>query len=83
MTARHPKLYDSMRKTVAPSLRPWAAANLAGLLLLSLATADARAGDDHQAFFAEPSSGRKVTHYDIDLPVKKDQRSWPVVASSA
>ena len=45
-----------------------------GLLTLCLTTAAAVAGETNQAFFAEPSSGRKVTQYEIELPVRRDER---------
>ena len=41
-----------------------------GFLISAAAVAD----EAHRAFFAEPTSGRKVTHYQIELPVKPDQR---------
>ena len=47
---------------------------LTGFLFLALLSADIIAGEAHQAFFAEPTSGRRVTHYEIELPVKLDQR---------
>jgi hypothetical protein len=43
------------------------------VLLLTL-VGDVATGSDHQAFFAEPTTGRKVTHYEIDLPIKPDRR---------
>lgn len=55
---------------------PWhlSAALLTALASLSGMAADTTAGEAHKAFFAEPGSGRKVTHYSIDLPVARGER---------
>ena len=53
--------------------RRWRLPAVAPALLLALA-GGTLADSGHQAFFAEPGSGRKVTHYDIDLPINADQR---------
>jgi len=37
-------------------------------------TMGATAGEAHEAFFAEPMSGRKVTQYSIELPVNREER---------
>lgn len=47
---------------------------LMGLLGLFTIAGDVGADDVHTAFFAEPTSGRKVTHYEIELPVRLDER---------
>ena len=57
-----------------PGWRCHLTALLAGFLFLLPLSADIVAGDAPQAFFAEPTTGRKVTHYAIDLPLKSDQR---------
>ena len=47
---------------------------LTGFLFLLPLSAGGFAGDARQAFFAEPTSGRKVTDYEIELPVTPDDR---------
>ena len=73
MTAEHAPLISMKKIAVSrPSgmnRRRHLIALPAGFLFLSLLAAGAQAGDQHQAFFAEPTSGRRVTHYNFDLPV--------------
>ena len=54
--------------------RHLSAATLQGIIFLFVMAGNVAAGEAHEAFFAEPTSGRKVTHYLIDLPVRLDQR---------
>ena len=77
MTAKHAPLIGMQKIAVErPSgmnRRHHLIALLAGFLFLSFLTAGAQADDRHQTFFAEPTSGRRVTHYTIDLPVNPDK----------
>jgi hypothetical protein len=45
-----------------------------GIAALLIAPAQVVADEGHDAFFAEPSSGRKVTHYSVELAVARDER---------
>jgi hypothetical protein len=47
---------------------------LIGIPALLGAPAVVGAADAHEAFFYEPGSGRRVTHYTLELPVNKEQR---------
>jgi len=60
-------------RVVGPMRQHGADILLTGMMLL-LSAAGAIAGEAHTAFFAEPASGRKVTHYSIELPIKRDRR---------
>jgi len=54
--------------------RSWIAPASLSLALLMTFSANTGADSSHQAYFAEPASGRKVTHYEIELPVTRDRR---------
>ena len=45
-----------------------------GIAALATAPMQVAADEGHDAFFAEPSSGRKVTHYSVDLAIARDER---------
>ena len=45
-----------------------------GIAALLIAPAQVVADEGHDAFFAEPSSGRKVTHYSVELAVARDEK---------
>jgi len=78
MTAEHAPLIGMQKIAVSrPSgmhRRRHLIALPAGFLFLSLLAAGAQADDQQEVFFAEPTSGRRVTHYTIDLPVNSDKR---------
>lgn len=44
------------------------------LTALLVAPCQVFAGEEHQSYFPEPGSGKKVTHYSIDLPLGRGQR---------
>ena len=52
---------------------------LCGFAALAMAPVQVAAGEGHDAFLAEPSSGRKVTHYTVDLAVARDERQSFVI----
>lgn len=52
---------------------------LINAFLLSGAPCQVAAGIEHDSFFAEPGSGRKVTHYTTELPINRDQRQTFVI----
>ncbi|MGB5253479.1 MAG: ferric uptake regulator family protein [Sedimenticolaceae bacterium] len=52
---------------------------LSGLAALAIAPVQVAADAGHKAFFAEPASGRKVTHYTVDLAVGRETRQSFVI----
>lgn len=50
-----------------------------GFAALAIAPVQVAADAGHEAFFAEPMSGRKVTHYTVDLAVGRETRQSFVI----
>jgi len=79
MTPNHPTSFDRTEDSTGQTTRYYLRqrlplTRLVRLLALFILVGNVAAADGHKAVFAEPTSGRKVTHYEIELPVRLDQR---------